>query len=102
MYAIVEIAGKQFKVKADDKIRVPLLDAEVGSEVEFDHVVYINDNGKSTFGKPQIKNKKVVVKVDEHGRDKKILVFKKKRRKTYRLTRGHRQGFTTVTVKSIG
>lgn len=101
MYAIVEIAGKQFKVQPEDKIVVPLLNSEVGSEVEFDRILAINDNGKTTFGKPIIKNKKIVAKVEEHGREKKILVFKMKRRKGYRKMRGHRQGFTKITVQSI-
>ena len=101
MYAIVEIAGKQFKVAPDDTIKVPTLPFEVGKEVEFDRVLLVNNNGKTTFGTPLVKGKKVKVKVIEHGRDSKILVFKMKRRKTYRKKNGHRQGFTKIAVKSI-
>jgi large subunit ribosomal protein L21 len=95
MYAIVEIAGKQFKVEPETTVNVPLLSAEVGADVEFDKVLMHSDGDKVTFGKPLLKGKKVVATVVEHGREDKIIVFKMKRRKGYRRKRGHRQGVHT-------
>ncbi len=102
MYAIVEIAGKQFKLHPDDTVKVPLLSVEEGKKVEFDRVLVLNDNGKTTFGTQVVKGKKVVAEVVEHGRDRKVIVFKMKRRKNYRKKNGHRQNYTRITVKSIG
>jgi large subunit ribosomal protein L21 len=101
MYAIVEIAGQQFKVQKDQKIFVHRLDAEAGKKVDFDRVLLIDDGGKVTLGAPAIKGAKVTAKVDEHVKGDKVIVFKKKRRKGYRKRNGHRQQFTAITISDI-
>lgn len=101
MYAIVDIAGKQFKVEPESIIKVPLLDAEEGSEVKFDKVLMVRDGEKIEVGSPTLTDRSVKAKIIEHGRDKKIIVFKKKRRKDYKKKNGHRQKFTKVEIKEI-
>lgn len=102
MQAVVEIAGKQFRVAKDQKVKVPLLNADSGSKVEFDRVLsFTNDEGKTEFGQPLVKAMKVSATVVEHGRDKKIIVFKKKRRKGYQKKNGHRQDFSLITIDDI-
>jgi len=101
MYAIVEIAGQQFKVEEGKKIFVHRLKAENGNKVEFDQVLLIEDNGKVTVGEPVIKDAVVEAKVLEHLKGDKVIVFKKKRRKGYRVKNGHRQYFTQVEIVSI-
>jgi len=101
MYAIVEIAGQQFKVEEGKKIFVHRLKAENGKKVEFDQVLLIEDNGKVTVGEPVIKDAVVEAKVLEHLKGDKVIVFKKKRRKGYRVKNGHRQYFTQVEIVSI-
>jgi large subunit ribosomal protein L21 len=103
MYAIVEIAGKQFRVVKDMKIKVPLLDTEPGKSVNFDQVLLIEDDkGGVRFGTPTIDDTNVTAKVIEHGRDPKVIVFKKKRRKGYKKKRGHRQDFSLIEITGIG
>lgn len=103
MYAIVEIAGKQFRVRKDDRVKVPLLAVEAGNKVDFDRVFFFEDDeGKSQFGQPLVKDLKISATVVEHGRDKKIIVFKKKRRKGYQVKNGHRQGFSVIKIDDIG
>lgn len=102
MYAIVEIAGKQYRVKKDQRLQVPLLEADSGSKVEFDRVLLFNDDkGAVKIGTPTVDKMKVSATVLEHGRDKKIIVFKKKRRKGYQVKNGHRQGFSVVKIDKI-
>jgi len=101
MYAIVEIAGQQFKVEEGKKIFVHRLKAENGSNVEFDQVLLIEDKGKVIVGEPVIKDALVEGKVLEHLKGDKVIVFKKKRRKGYRVKNGHRQYFTQVEIVSI-
>jgi large subunit ribosomal protein L21 len=101
MYAVVEIAGKQFKVANSDRIRVPKLDAEIGKKVEFDKVLLLADNGTVKVGNPTVEGAKVEAMVLSHGKDEKVIVFKKKRRKGYRVKRGHRQPFTEIEVSKI-
>ncbi len=84
MYAIVEIAGQQFKVQKDQKIFVHRLDAEEGKKVNFDKVLFIEDGGKVTLGAPAINGAQVSAKVEEHVKGDKVIVFKKKRRKGYK------------------
>ena len=100
-YVIVDIAGSQCKVTAEAVVRVPRLDAEVGSKLSLDKVLMISDGKKLDVGHPLVAGKKVEAEVVRHGRDAKIIVFKKKRRKNYRRTRGHRQGFTEIKIKSL-
>jgi len=103
MYAIVEIAGKQFRVEKDQKLKVPHLQAEGGSKIVFEEVlVYADDQGKTQIGTPVIKNMKVSATVVEHGREKTIIVFKKKRRKGYQKKNGHRQGYSIIKIDDIG
>ncbi|MEJ2636496.1 MAG: 50S ribosomal protein L21 [Calditrichia bacterium] len=101
MYAIVEIAGKQFRVEKDKIIKVPYLQGEVGDTVEFDHVLILDDGKDVKIGQPVLDNAKISAKVVEHGRDKKVLVFKKKRRKGFKKMHGHRQFFTKVQIENI-
>ncbi len=101
MYAIVEIAGKQFRVEQDAQLKVPLLHHDVGDKVEFDKVLFVSDDNGVKIGKPVVEGAKVSAEVLEHGREKKIIVFKKKRRKGYRKKRGHRQQFTRIKIENI-
>lgn len=102
MYAIVEIAGQQFKVEEGKKIFVHRLEAEEGASVEFDKVLLIDDNGKITIGEPVITDFVVDGHVLEHMRADKVIVFKKKRKKGYRIKNGHRQDMSHVEIVSIG
>ena len=103
MYAIVEIAGQQFKVEEGKKIFVHRLDAGEGKEIEFDQVLLIEDDGKILIGEPTIKDIVVEGKIlDNKVRGEKVIVFKKKRKKGYRVKNGHRQNFTQVEIISIG
>lgn len=101
MYAIVEIAGQQFKVEEGKKIFVHRLDVEEGNKIEFDQVLLIEDEGKITIGEPVIKDAVVEGKVLDNVRGDKVIVFKKKRKKGYRVRNGHRQNFTHVEIISI-
>jgi len=101
MYAIVEIAGQQFKVEQGKKIFVHRLEDEEEKEVEFDKVLLIEDEGIVTIGEPAIKGAVVGGKVLDHVRGDKVIVFKKKRKKGYRVKNGHRQNFTQIEIISI-
>ncbi len=101
MYAIVEIAGQQFKVQKDQKLYVHRLAAEVGAKIDFDKVLLADNDGKITLGAPAIEGAKVTVEVLAHVKGDKVIVFRKKRRKGYRKKNGHRQSFTSIAVKSI-
>jgi len=101
MYAIVEIAGQQFKVEEGKKIFVHRLELEEGQQVDFDKVLLIEDDGKITIGEPTIKDARIEGKILDHMRGEKVIVFKKKRRKGYRVRNGHRQNFTQVEIVSI-
>ena len=103
MYAIVEIAGKQFRVAKDMKLKVPVIQGDAGKNVDFDRVFMIEDDkGDITLGKPLVKDTSVSAKIIEHDREKKIIVFKKKRRKGYQKKNGHRQGFSMIEITGIG
>ena len=102
MYAIVDIAGQQFKVAKDQKVYVHRLDAKTGTKVSFDQVLLLDDGGKVTVGAPAITNASVEAKVVKHLKDDKVIVFKKKRRKGYRVKNGHRQSLTEIVIESIG
>ena len=101
MYAVIDLAGKQFTVRPEDSIQVPLLDAEVGSVIQCDNVLLFSNGDDVRVGKPTLDNIKVTAEVVSHGRDKKIIVFKMKRRKNYRRKNGHRQGFTMLKIRGI-
>lgn len=101
MYAIVDIAGQQFKVEEGAKLYVHRLEAEEGSKMEFDKVLLTDTEGKIKLGKPYIKNAKINAKVLTHCKGDKVLVFKKKRRKGYQKMNGHRQQFTQIEIENI-
>ena len=101
MYAIVEIGGQQFKVEKDQKIFVNRLEAEEGSNVEFDRVLLLDNEGKVQVGTPVVENAKVSAKVLSHLKGDKVLVFKKKRRKGYKKLNGHRQSLSQIQVEDI-
>ena len=101
MYAIVEIAGKQFKVEKNRYIYTPLIDAEVGTPLNFSKVLLIENNGKVKVGTPSLKTAKVSGEVLEHVKGDKVIVFKKKRRKGHRTKNGHRQRFTKILIEDI-
>ncbi|HIG33232.1 MAG TPA: 50S ribosomal protein L21 [Flavobacteriales bacterium] len=101
MYAIVEIAGQQFKIEKEQQIFVHRLDAKEGSKVDFDKVLLLNDAGKINVGAPVITGAKVTAKVLEHLKDDKVIVFKKKRRKGYKVKNGHRQYLTKLEIQNI-
>ena len=101
MYAIVEIAGQQFKVEKDKKIFVHRLPNEEGSSVEFDKVLLLDNDGDVKVGAPAIAGAKVSATVIEHMKGDKVIVFKKKRRKGYKKRNGHRQYLTQLHIQDI-
>ena len=101
MYAIVNIAGKQYKVAEGDKLQVARLSSKVGDKVNFNKVMLTDDGKDIKIGKPAVKGAMVSAEILEHGRLKKILVYKKKRRKGYQRKNGHRQDFSSIMVNSI-
>ncbi len=101
MYAIVEIAGQQFKVEKDAKIYVHRLAEAEGSKIDFDNVMLIDDDGKVKVGKPTIAGAKISATVLSHVKGDKVLVFKKKRRKGYQKMNGHRQYFSQIQINEI-
>ena len=101
MYAIVDIAGQQFKIEKAQQIFVNRLDAKEGSQVDFDKVLLVDNSGKVNVGAPVIKGAKVTAKVIEHLKGDKVVVFKKKRRKGYKVKNGHRQYLTKLEILKI-
>ena len=101
MYAIVEIAGHQFKVSKDLKVYVNRLAAEEGSKITFDKVLLLDDNGSITLGAPAIEGASVEAKVLQHLKGDKVIIFKKKRRKGYKKRNGHRQYLTQIVIEGI-
>ncbi len=102
MYAIVDIAGKQFKVAKDQYIYAPKLEGDAGAAVSFDKVLLIDDGGAVNIGAPTVDGATVSGKIREHVKGNKVIVFKKKRRNGYVVKNGHRQQFTKVQIESIG
>lgn len=101
LYAIVETGGKQYKVAEGSTLYIEKLDVEAGSEYTFDKVLFVEKDGKVQVGSPFVAGAKVVGTVVEHGKGKKIIVFKYKSKKNYRRKQGHRQPFTKVKVTAI-
>jgi large subunit ribosomal protein L21 len=101
MYAIVDIAGKQYKVTKDQYVYAPKLDAEEGTTLEFKNVLLIDNDSTIAIGTPTIPGATISGKVLEHVKGDKLVVFKKKRRKGYAKRNGHRQQFTKVMIESI-
>ena len=101
MYAIVNIAGQQFKVAKDEEIITQLLDGEIGSQLDFDEVFLLSGDDDVKIGEPIVKGAKVQATIVAHDKAKKVVVFKKKRRKGYRVLRGHRQSHTILKIDDI-
>lgn len=101
MYAIVEIAGQQFKVAKDQKVYVHRLQGEEGSKVTFDNVLLLDNAGNVTIGAPAIEGASVTAQILSHLKGDKVIVFRKKRRKGYKKKNGHRQYFTEIQIESI-
>lgn len=101
MYAIVEIAGQQFKAEAGKRLYVHRLEAERGSVVEFEKVLLVDNDGSVKIGVPTVEGAKVVCEVLSHVKSDKILIFKKKRRKGYRKLNGHRQCMTELRINEV-
>ncbi len=101
MFAIVSIAGQQFKVEKDQEIFVHQLDAQEGDKVSFDEVLLVANGDSTTLGAPNVKGASVSASVLGHQKGDKVIVFKKKRRKGYRVKNGHRQRFTKIKIDSI-
>lgn len=101
MYAIIRTGGKQYHVEAGDTLRVEKLSGEIGDTVELSDVLLVGDGETVKVGKPVVEGAKVTARIKEQGRDKKVLVFKKKRRKAYRVKNGHRQHYTALDIQEI-
>ena len=101
MYAIVSIAGQQFKVAKDQQIFVHRLQGDEGASIEFDNVLLVEDGGKITVGAPTLKGASVSAKIVSHLKGDKVIIFKKKRRKGYKKKNGHRQQFTKIEITGI-
>lgn len=101
MYAIIETGGKQYKVQEGETLYLEKLNSEPGEVVEVDRVLVLEQDGAVKIGSPLVDGAKVMLKVERHGRGKKIIVFKYKAKKNYRRKQGHRQSFTQVTVDKI-
>jgi len=101
MYAIVEISGRQFKVEKKQKLFVNRLDAQEGKKVSFDNVLMVNDGAKFSVGTPNVSGAQVDAKVLKHLKSDKVIVFKKKRRKGYKVRNGHRQAITEIEISDI-
>jgi large subunit ribosomal protein L21 len=102
MYAVISTGGKQYRVSPGQTIRVEKLAAEAGETVELDQVLLINRDGQLEVGTPTVAEARVTGLVVDQGRARKVLIFKKKRRKQYRRTRGHRQAYTALRIERIG
>ena len=101
MYAIINISGKQYKATSGARLRVPKQDGETGTSLTFDKVLLINDGKNTEVGEPILKGASVTGTIIEHGKHKKILIYKKKRRKGYQRKNGHRQWFTEIKFGTI-
>lgn len=101
MFAIVETGGKQFRVEEGRSVKVAKMEAQAGTEITLDKILLVGAGADVKIGQPFVSGASVQCEVMDHGRDKKIIVFKKKRRKDYRKKQGHRQDFTMLKVKSI-
>jgi large subunit ribosomal protein L21 len=101
MYAVIKSGGKQYRVAPGQTIRLEKVAGEVGAKIELGNILLVENDGNVQVGSPLIANAKIQATVIEHDRAKKILVFKKKRKKQYRRTQGHRQDYTAVRIDNI-
>ena len=102
MYALIEFAGKQFKVEEGSSIKVPYVDGKVGSKVVFDKIIYMDDGKNKTVGTPIVAGAKIDGEIASHGRERKVVVFKFKRRKGYQKKNTHRQEYSILKVGKVG
>jgi large subunit ribosomal protein L21 len=100
-YAVIRTGGKQYRVTSGELLRIESLKGDVGSQVEFSDVLLTSNEGTVQVGTPLVAGASVSAQIVEHGKERKIIVFKKKRRQGYRRKRGHRQHFTAVLVQNI-
>ena len=101
MYAIIKTGGKQYRVAPGQTVKVESLEGNKGDKLELSNVLLVEKDGDVTLGSPLVSGAKVIAEIVNQGRDKKVLVFKHKRRKSYRVLRGHRQNFTEIKVTDI-
>jgi large subunit ribosomal protein L21 len=101
MYAIVEIAGQQFKVERGNKVYVHRLEAKEGAKIEFENVLLLDNGGKISVGNPTVDGAKVAATVISHLKGDKVIIFKKKRRKGYQKWNNHRQSFTQILIQGV-
>ena len=101
MYAVIKTGGKQYRVATGDEVKIEQLQGEVGDAVTFEQVLLTSDGENIEVGQPFLENSKVVGRITRQGKDKKVIVFKYKRRKGYRRKKGHRQHFTLVRIEDI-
>ncbi len=101
MYAVIQTGGKQYRVQPGDMLTIEKLDGKPGDVVEFDKVLLLSGEDAVSVGRPMVEGAKVTGEIVEHGRGKKLVVFKFKRRKDYRRRRGHRQDYTTVKIGQV-
>ena len=101
MYAIIRTGGKQYQVSTGERLRVEKIDGKVGDSVELSEVLMVGDGEEVKIGQPTLEGAKVMARIVEQGKARKVLVFKKKRRKGYRVKRGHRQLFTALEIGDI-
>ena len=101
MYAVIKTGGKQYKVAKDDVIKVEKLDTEAGKKVKIKEVLMVGEGADVQVGDPMVKGAEVTAEVLEQARDKKIIIFKKKRRQNYRRKKGHRQHLTVLKITGI-
>ena len=101
MFAIVEVGGQQFKVTKNDLIRAPKISGEVGAMLEFDRVILVADDNGLKVGNPLVEGAQVKASIVKFERGKKVIVFKKKRRKSYKVKKGHRQDYTRLKIEDI-
>jgi large subunit ribosomal protein L21 len=101
MYAIVRTGGKQYQVACGDQVRVEKLEGNVGDTVDLNDVLMVVDGEEIKIGQPVLETAKVTAKIAEQGKSKKVIVFKKKRRKGYKLKKGHRQAYTALKIEEI-
>jgi large subunit ribosomal protein L21 len=102
MYAIVDIHGQQLRVEEKQIIKIPFIREEIGKSVSFDKILLMSDEKNIKIGQPLVKGAKVTGTVMEHGREKKVVIWKKKRRKGYQVKNGHRQNYTRIQIEKIG
>ncbi len=101
MYAIIKTGGKQYQVSAGDRLMVEKIEGNIGDSIELSEVLLVADGDAVTVGKPVVEGAKVVATITDQGKHRKIKVFKKKRRKGYRLMKGHRQPYTALKIADV-